>query len=163
MPCRIIVFSGQKGEKAPRENPLHGHFFVFSHGDLSPATRKYDTTHVSPFRLLFVVSLPGGAKGRHAKTRKCHHVAGFRVATFRPARRRYDTFISGEFSPSICRVFAWRGERSPRENTPCLKCRDFVFHFRIFAWRVARRKHEESHISCFRPFAFRRACAHGRF
>jgi len=121
------------------------------------------TLHVSPFRLLFVVSLPGGAKGRHAKTRKRHHVAGFRVAAFRPARRRYDTFISGEFSPSICRVFAWRGERSPRENTSRLKCRDFVFHFRIFAWRVARRKHEESHISCFRPFAFRRACAHGRF
>jgi len=25
----------------------------------------------------------GGAKGRHAKTRKSHHLAGFRVATFR--------------------------------------------------------------------------------
>jgi len=85
-----------------------------------PATRKYDTVHVSPFRLLFVVYLPGGAEGRHAKTRNSHHVAGFRVATFRPARRRFDTFISGEFSPSICRVFAWRGERSPRENTPRL-------------------------------------------
>jgi len=47
----------------------------------------------------------GGAKGRHAKTRKSHHLAGFRVATFRV------------FAP-ICRIFAWRGERSPRENTP---------------------------------------------
>jgi len=48
-----------------------------------PATRKYDTFHVPPFRLLFVVSLPGEAKGRHAKTRQNHLLAGFRVATFR--------------------------------------------------------------------------------
>ena len=47
------------------------------------ATRKNDTFHASPFRLLFFVSLPGGAKGRHAKTHQHHHLAGFRVATFR--------------------------------------------------------------------------------
>jgi len=70
-----------------------------------PATRNYDTFHASTFRLLFVVSLPGGAKGRHAKTRKSHHLAGFRVATFR-------------FFAHVCRIFAWRGEKSPRENPP---------------------------------------------
>jgi len=80
--------------------------------------RKYATFHALRFRLLFVVSLPGGAKGRQAKTRKSHHLAGFRVATFRAAMQIYDTFISGLFLPSICRVFAWRGERSPRENPP---------------------------------------------
>jgi len=118
--------------------------------------RKGETWNVSYFRVA----------GRKVAMRKREKVTIWRVfawQTFRPARRRYDTFISGEFSPSICRVFARRGKRSPRENTPRLKCRDFVFYFRIFAWRVARRKHEESNISCFRPFAFRRACAHGRF
>jgi len=37
--------------------------------------------------------LPGGAKGRHAKTRQNHHLAGFRMATFRvfaPKTRLYD-------------------------------------------------------------------------
>ena len=38
----------------------------------------------------------GGAKDRHAITRKSHHLADFRVAPFR--------------------VFAWRDERSPSEN-----------------------------------------------
>ena len=32
------------------------------------------------------------AKGRHAKTRKSHNVSCFRMATFRPATRKYDTF-----------------------------------------------------------------------
>jgi len=146
VPCRIIVFSGRKGEKAPRKNPPNGDFFVFSHGDLSPrhtkvrhfscvafsppvcrifawrgersprenppkspfgvftrgdqryhkqgrkrerspretppnddffvlrlatfrpATRKYATFHALRFRLLFVVSLPGEAKGRPENT-----------------------------------------------------------------------------------------------
>ena len=42
------------------------------------------------FSPLLVVSLPGGAKGRHAKTRQIVILVGFRVATFRPARQRYD-------------------------------------------------------------------------
>ena len=37
-----------------------------------------------------VVSSPGGAKGRHAKTRHMVTFSCFRVATFRPARQRYD-------------------------------------------------------------------------
>jgi len=105
-----------------------------------PATRKYDTFHASPFRLLLVVSLPGGAKCRHAKTRQNHHLAGFRVATFLPAWRKGATpngdvfvFSHGDlslhhtkvrdipcdaFSATVCRNFAWRGERSPRKNPP---------------------------------------------
>jgi len=85
-------------------------FSCFRVTTFRPAKRKNDTFHVSPFRILFVVSLPGEAKGRHAKTHQNHHLACFRMATFRPARRRYDSFISGEFSPSTCRVFDWRGE-----------------------------------------------------
>ena len=68
-------------------------FSCFRMATFRPATRKYDTFHASPFRLLFVVSLPGGAKGRHAKTRQNHLLAGFRVATFRvvaPKTRLYD-------------------------------------------------------------------------
>jgi len=42
------------------------------------------------FSPLFVVSLPGGSKGRHAKTRQIVISAGFCVATFRPAMQRYD-------------------------------------------------------------------------
>ena len=63
VPFRIIVFSGWKGEKAPRENPPNGDFFVF----LATVCRP----------------LPGGAKGRHAKTRQNHHLVFFCVATFR--------------------------------------------------------------------------------
>ena len=48
----------------------------------SPATRKYAIFHALRFRLLFVVSLPGGAKGRHAKTHQNNHLAGFRMVTF---------------------------------------------------------------------------------
>ena len=134
--CHVVLscFRGEKAKGRHAKTRQMVTFSCFRMATFRPATRKYDTFHVSPFRLLFVVSLPGGANGRHAKTRKSHHVAGFREATFRPARRRYDTFIGGEFSPSICRVFTWRGERSPRENTPRLKCRDFVFYFRIFAF-----------------------------
>jgi len=116
---------GAKRRKAPRDNPPNGHFSCFRMTTFRPATWNLnDTFHASPYRLLFVVSLPGGAKGRHAKTGQNHHLACFRIATFRPARRRYDTFINGKISRSICRVFAWRGERSPRENTPRLsvKC-----------------------------------------
>jgi len=70
-------FSGRKCEKAPRENPPNDDFFVISHGDLSPRLTKVRQFHALRFRLLFVVSLPGGAKGRHAKTRQNHHLAGF--------------------------------------------------------------------------------------
>jgi len=38
--CRIIVYSGRKGEKSPRENPPNDDLFVFSHGDLSPRHTK---------------------------------------------------------------------------------------------------------------------------
>ena len=88
VPCRIIVFSGRKGEKAPREHPPNGDFFVFSHGDLSP---------------------------RHTKVRHFSCVA---------------------FSPPDCRIFAWRGERSPCENK--------ITFWRFFAWRpfaLTPRKH----------------------
>ena len=57
-----------------------------------PATRKYATFHALRFRLLFVVSLTGEAKGRHAKTRQNHHFGGFSrgdLSRFRPE----DTFI----------------------------------------------------------------------
>jgi len=37
-----------------------------------------------------VISLHGRAKGGHAKTRQMVILAGFRMATFRPARQRYD-------------------------------------------------------------------------
>ena len=112
VPCRISVFSGRNRERSQRENPPNDDFGGFPLTTFRPATRKYATFHELRFRLLFVVSLPGGAKGRHAKTCQNHHLADFCVAIFRPALQRYDTFVSSVFSPSICRVFDWRGERS---------------------------------------------------
>ena len=74
--------SYKRGEKAPRENPPNGDFFVLSHGDFSPRyTKLHDIPCVAFSATVFY--LPGGAKGRHAKTRQNHHLAGFRVATFR--------------------------------------------------------------------------------
>ena len=96
----------QKRERSPRENRPKGDFGGFLHGDLSPRqanirqTVAENATHGMEYRVLS----GGGAKGRHAKTRKSHHLAGFRVATFRV------------IAP-VCRIFAWRGERSPRKNT----------------------------------------------
>jgi len=78
--CRIFVW---RGERLPRENPQKSPFSGLSRGDLSPRQAKNATFHALRFRLLFVISLSGGAKGRHAKTRQNHHLAGFRMATFR--------------------------------------------------------------------------------
>ena len=99
--------NGKRRHAKPRQRVT---FSCFRMATFRPATRKYATSHALRFRLLFVLSLPGGAKGRHAKTRQNHHLAGFRVATFRvfapktrwndmalinvsyfrPARQRYD-------------------------------------------------------------------------
>jgi len=46
------------------------------------ATRKYATFHALRFRLLFVVSLPGEAKGRHAK--KIANITIWQVFAWRP-------------------------------------------------------------------------------
>jgi len=87
--CHVVI-SCFRGEKAPRENPPKGDFFVFSHGDLSP---------------------------RHTKVRHFSCVA---------------------FSPLVCRIFARRGERSPREKHAK------ITYWRVFAWRpfaFSPRKH----------------------
>jgi len=68
-------------------------FSCFRMATFRPATRKYAKFYALRFWLLFVVSLSGEAKGRHAKTRQNHLLAGFRVATFRvfaPKTRLYD-------------------------------------------------------------------------
>ena len=93
MPCRISVFSRRNRERSQRENPPNDDFGGFPLSTFRPATRKYATIHALRFRLLFVVSLPGGTKSRHAKTRQNHHLASFLVATFRvftPKTRVYD-------------------------------------------------------------------------
>jgi len=68
-------------------------FSCFRMATFRPATQKCATFHALRFRLLFVVPLPGEAKGRNAKPRQNHHLAGFRLATFRvfaPKTRLYD-------------------------------------------------------------------------
>jgi len=93
--CHVVLscFRGEKAKKRHAKTRQIVTFSCFRMATYRPATRKYDTFHASPFRLLFVVSLPGEAKGRHAKTRQNHLLAGFRVATFRvfaPKTRLYD-------------------------------------------------------------------------
>jgi len=77
-----VVYACFLGEKTSRDNPPNGDFFVYR-TTFRSATRKYLTFHALRFRLLFVASLPGGAKCRHAKTRQNHNLADFCVATFR--------------------------------------------------------------------------------
>ena len=47
------------------------------------ARQRCDTQKPKTQRMECRVLSCGGAKGRHAKTRKSHHLAGFRVAPFR--------------------------------------------------------------------------------
>ena len=85
----------------------------------------------------------GGAKGRHAKTRKSHRLVGFRVSTFR--------------------VFAWRGEMSPRENPPNSDFSPFggfsrgaFSRFRLAGRKIATRKPAKwwfRRVFAWRPFA----------
>jgi len=98
VPCRINVFSGRKRERSPRENPQNGDFEGVLHGDLAFASQVKDTKNSSRERIEYRVLSCGGAK-----IRQNNHLAGFRVATFRPAMQRYDK--QGR-----------KRERSPREN-----------------------------------------------
>jgi len=84
----LSCFRGEKAKRCHAKTRQLVTFSCFRMATFRPATRKYDTFHASPFRLLLVVSLHSGAKGRQAKPRQNHHLAGFRVATFRQAKTR---------------------------------------------------------------------------
>jgi len=157
-----VVLSCFRGEKAKRRHAKTRLMATFR-----PSTRKYDTFHASPFRLLFVVSLPGGAKGRHAKTRQNHNLACFCVATFRPARQRYDKQRrkrerSPRENPPNGDFFVFsHGDLSPRNTNvrdiPCVAFSATVCR-RIFAWRGERSPCEtrQNHLlASFRVATFR--------
>ena len=151
-----VVLSCFRGEKAKRRHAKTRLMATFR-----PSTRKYDTFHASPFRLLFVVSLPGGAKGRHAKTRQNHNLACFCVATFRPARQRYDKQRrkrerSPRENPPNGDFFVFsHGDLSPRNTNvrdiPCVAFSATVC--RIFAWRGERSPCENPIKSPFGGFS----------
>ena len=68
-------------------------YSCFRMATFRPATRKYATFYALRFRLLFVRSLPGGANGRHAKTRQNHGwVFAWRPFTFSPRKHAYTTW-----------------------------------------------------------------------
>jgi len=132
VPCRVIVFSGRKGEKAPRENSPNVDFFVFSHGDLSPRNAKI--RHFMP--RLFASCL----------SYLC--LAGRKVATRKPANWW------------LFRVFAWRPFAPPHESTRhSMRC---VFGYRLSYLCLARRKVAMRkpdkitfwRVIAWRPFAF---------
>jgi len=127
------VFSGRKGEKAPRENTPMVILAGFRVATFRPATRKYDTFHASPFRLLFVVSLPGGAKGRHAKTRQNHHWRVFAWRPFAPPGK--DTTNRGENA---------KGRHAKTRQMMTISC------FLMATFRPATRKYATFHALRFR-------------
>jgi len=111
-----VVLSCFWGEKAPRENPPNGNFFVFSHGGRSPRhtkVRHFSCVAFSPHVKTTIWRVfawrpfppPGkdttnrgeNAKGRHAKTRQMMTCSCFRIATFRPTTRKYATFYALRF------------------------------------------------------------------
>ena len=156
------VFGGENAKGRHAKNPPNGDFNWFSHGDLSPRQAKIRRTGGEKATMKSVVLSCGGAKGRHAKTRKSHHLAS-RVATFRV------------FAP-VCRIFAWQGERLPRKNMPnsyfgvFFAWRPFappgkdttnrrrkgdawkVLYFRVAGRKVAMRNHEK--VTIWRVFAW---------
>jgi len=78
------AFSPRKRERLPRENPPMVILAGFCVATFRPARLRYDKQEAKRRRMKNVVLSFGGAKGRHAKTRNSHHLAGFRVAPFRP-------------------------------------------------------------------------------
>jgi len=126
-----FVLSCSWGEMAKKRHAKTRQMVTFScfrMATFRPATRKYDTFHASSFRLLLVVSLPGGVKGRHAKTRQNHHLAGFRVATFRVFAH-------------VCRIF---GRHAKTRQMVTFSC------FRMATFRPATRKYATFHALRFR-------------
>ena len=100
---------GRKGERSPRENPPNGDFLCFRMATFRPARQRYDKQEAKRRRMKSVLLSCGGAKGRHAKTRKSHHLAGFRVAPFRlfaPKTRLHDM---AQISHHTQQCFAGRG------------------------------------------------------
>jgi len=98
-----------------------------------------------------VVSLPGGAKSRHAKTRHMVTFSCFRVATFRPARQRYDKQEAKRrnMKTVVLSCGGAKGRHAIKEK---------VTIWRVFVWRpfaFSPRKHvyttwHKSATICFR-------------
>jgi len=91
-PCKDTTNRGEnvKGRHAKTRQMLTYSYFRMA--SFRPATRKYATFHALRSRLLFVVSLPSEANGRHAKTRQNHHLAFFfawRPFAFSPRKHVY--------------------------------------------------------------------------
>ena len=129
------------------------HFRVFAWRPLAPPHES--TFYALRFRLLFVVSLPGGAKGRHAKPAK---ITIWRVFAWRPFA----------FSPLFIlfklwfgRIFAWRPFAPPGKDTTNrgesakgrhAKTRQMLTFscFRMATFRPATRKNATFHALRFR-------------
>jgi len=97
-----------------------------------------------------------GAKRRKGATRKPAKwsLFVFSHGDLSPRHTKVRHFSCFAFSPPVCGIFAWRGERSPRENTKKSQCGGFsrgdlshrqakIRH--IYKWRVFA-----FHLSCFR-------------
>jgi len=112
-------------------------FSCFRMTTFHPATRKYATSYALRFRLLFVVSLPGGAKGRHAKTRPNHHLVGFRVATIRVFAPENTLKRHGTYK---CVVSSPGGAKGRHAKTRQMV---ILAGFRVATFRPARQRHDK--------------------
>ena len=161
--CQVVL-SCFRGEKAPRENPPNGDFFVFSHGDLSPrhtkvrhfscvafsppvcrifAWRGERSPRENPPKPPFGVFSPGDISPRMAKIRQTGAKTR-KVATRKPAKWW------------LFRVFAWRPFAPPHKSTRhSMRC---VFGYCLSYLCLARRKvamRKPDKITFWRVFAWR--------
>ena len=169
--CRIIVFSGRKGENAPRENPPNGGFFVFSHGDHSPRHTKVRHFSCVVWWLIYAISYKRvfGAKTRNVATRKLakSDFVGFSHGELSPRQAKIRQTVAENSTHGMSRTFVWRGERSPCENTikssfggfargDLSRFRLCLSYLRLAGRKVATRKHAKWwfwRVFSWRPYA----------
>ena len=93
------------------------------------------------------------AKRRHTKTRKMVTFSCFRMATFRPATRKYDTFIRRLFASCLSYLCLAGRKVAMRKHKK-------VTIWRVFAWRLFafsprnhdyKTWHKSTTITCHRP------------
>jgi len=99
MTCHINVFSGQKRERSPRENPPKGDFVGFSHGDLSPLQAKIRQTVLENATHGMSRTFVWRGKRSPCKNTKESPFGGFSRGAFSPFRPENTIILHGTNQP----------------------------------------------------------------
>jgi len=144
--CHVVKASF-RGENAKGRHAKNRQMVILADFRLAtfrPARQRYDkqgrkrerSPRENPPNVDFFVFLHGDLSPRHTKVRNIPCVA---------------------FSATVCRIFAWRGERSPCENPPKSPFGGFrVATFRVFAPKT--RLYDMAQISHHSGTEFTRVC-----